>query len=75
MKNIVIGLVLGAFTSVCAQAVLTRHYDAKTPEDVQKCIGEVQANIENAQVSFKFNDDGIDFDNATCWPDGIDIAK
>jgi hypothetical protein len=75
VKNLVIGLVLGAFTSVCAQAALTRHYAATTQEDVQKCISEVQSNIEKAEVSFKFNDDGIDFDQATCWPDGIEITK
>ena len=75
MKNLVIGLLLGAATSCFAESVLTRHYAATTQEDVQKCISEVQSNIEKAEVSFKFNDDGIDFDQATCWPDGIEITK
>ena len=75
MKNLVIGLLLGAATSCFAEAVLTRHYAATAQEDIQKCISEIQANVDKGEVSFKFNDDGIDFDQATCWPDGIDIAK
>jgi len=71
VKNLVIGLVLGAFTSVCAQAVLSRHYEANTDETVQKCLSEA---TEKSEASFKLTPDGIDESHATCWPDGISIS-
>ncbi len=71
MRNLVIGLVLGAFTSVCAQAVLTRHYSANTAEDIQKCISEIS---DKSEASFKLTEDGLDYNQATCWPDGIAIS-
>lgn len=71
MKNLVIGLVLGAFTSVCAQAVLSRHYEANTDESIEKCFSEIN---DKSVASFKLTADGIDTTQATCWPDGISVS-
>jgi hypothetical protein len=63
----IIGLVLGTAAVVVAD-VTAPHFAANDDESIQRCFNGV---TENTKVSFTLTPDGIDYDDAVCWPDGI----
>lgn len=70
MKGFVFGLILGSAVAAFAE-VTAPHFAAKSDEDIQKCFATVQGDSPKTQVSFNLTEDGINYDSAVCWPEGI----
>lgn len=76
MRNLLIGFFIGALL-VIGGSMLTarlgaasRNYPANDNATASQCISEATA---ATRVSFPLSStDGVDFDHAICWPDGIE---
>jgi hypothetical protein len=80
IRNLVVGFFLGAGligSYVYAETnspALSEHFAAVEQADIERCFDAASAADSKTEVSFKLTEDGIDYNQAVCWPDGIAIS-